>query len=229
MSRIARVTVPDVPYHVTQRGNGRRAIFFNDADRRTYLRSLARYSEEHRLRVWAYCLMDNHVHLVAVPERPDSLARALGCTHADYARYRNVLDGGCGHVWQARYFSCPLDGAHLWRAMAYVERNPVRAGMVAAAHEYWWSSARAHLGLDEGGFLDLVEWRDRYDPSQWREVLRNGVDEAAIQERLHEASRRGRALGSDSFVAQLEQQAGRTLRPKSVGRPKKLMSLEIGV
>jgi len=159
MSRIARVAVPEVPYHITQRGNGRRTVFYNDVDRQTYLRLLARYAEEHRMRIQAYCLMSNHVHLVAVPQRPESLARALGHAHADFARYRNASDGGCGHVWQARYFSCPLDHAHLWRAIAYVERNPVRAGMVETAEEYRWSSARAHLGRDHlDAFLDLGEW-----------------------------------------------------------------------
>ena len=121
-------------------------------------------------------------------------------------------------------------------AMAYVERNPVRAGLVASAEEYRWSSARAHLGCDdEGGFVDLTAWLTRYDPSKWREVLRNGVDEAAFPDRLREASRRGRALGSVSFVEQLERETGRRLRPNPPGRPKKdgsaaaPISLEIGV
>jgi putative transposase len=120
--------------------------------------------------------------------------------------------------------------------MAHVECNPVHAGMVASAEEYRWSSARAHLGCeDETGFVDLTAWLARYNSSKWREVLRNGVDEAVFRDRLREASRRGRALGSVSFVEQLERQTGRRLRPKPPGRPKKdgsaaaQMSLEIGV
>jgi putative transposase len=222
MSRIARVAIPDVPYHLTQRGNGRRTIFYNDTDRRIYLDLLTRYAEEHRVAVWAYCLMSNHVHIVAVPQRPDSLARALGRTHACYARYRNLVDRGCGHVWEARYFSCPLDRAHLWRAVAYVERNPVRAGVVEAASDYPWSSARAHLGEHPPPpLLHLGVWQTLYDPRQWRLVLREGVDEADFQERIREASKRGRPLGSDGFVEKLEQEAGRRLRPNPPGRPRK--------
>jgi putative transposase len=227
MPRIARVALPEVPYHITQRGNGRRIVFYSDLDRRTYLRLLARYAEEYRMTVQAYCLMSNHVHLIAVPLRPESLARALGRTHAEYARYRNATDGSCGHVWQARYFSCPLDRAHLWRAIAYVERNPVRAGMVETAEEYHWSSAPARLGRDRpDALIDLSDWQDRYDPNQWREVLRLGLDEISFQQRLRDASMRGRALGSEEFVEQLEQQAGRRLRPNLPGRPRKKVAAE---
>jgi putative transposase len=222
MSRIARVALPGIPHHLTQRGNGRRTVFYNDVDRRTYLDLLARYTQEYRVRIWAYSLMNNHVHLVAVPERPESFARALGRTHADYARYRNVADCSCGHVWQARYFSCPLDETHLWRAISYVERNPVRAGMVELAEDYQWSSARAHLGRHNlDAFLALGEWEARYDSTGWGEVLRRGVGEAAFQERIREASRRGRVLGSEEFINRLEREVGRGLRPNRPGRPRK--------
>jgi len=189
MPRIARVAVLEVPYHITQRGNGCRTVFYNDADRLTYLRLLARYAEEHRMNIQAYCLMSNHVHLIAVPQRPDSLRRALERAHAAFARYRNLADDSCGHVWQARCFSCPLDRAHLWRAIAYEERNPVRAGVVDTAEEYRWSSARAHLGRDHAdGFLDLGEWQARGGAPAWREALRGGIDEAAFQQQLRDAS-----------------------------------------
>jgi putative transposase len=100
--------------------------------------------------------MNNHVHFVVVPETERSLARAFGRTHADYARYANMVRRGCGHFWQARFYSCALDDRHAWKALAYVERNPVRAGLVGSAEEYAWSSAAAHCredGLD--GRLDL--------------------------------------------------------------------------
>jgi putative transposase len=226
MSRIARIVAPEVPHHITQRGNGRRDVFFQDRDRLLYLELLGRYAKEYRLGIWAYCLMSNHIHLVATPQRPDSLARALGRTHIDYARYRNIVERGCGHVWQARFFSCPLDETHLWRAMAYTERNPVRAGMVNVADEYRWSSARAHVrDGDETGILDLGVWRQRYDAARWRDVLRGGVDEETLQERLRDATLRGRAMGSEEFIDRLEKQMGRKLRPNPPGRPRK----EIGI
>jgi putative transposase len=158
---------------------------------------------------------------VASPERPESLRRALGRAHADYARYRNLIDRSCGHVWEARYFSCPLERAHLWRGIAYVERNPVRAGMVANAEEYPWSSARARLGGTRPQFLDLTAWQAEYDARRWRQVLADGVDEETFQQRIREASMCGRPLGSDEFAERLEMEAGRRLRPNPRGRPKK--------
>jgi putative transposase len=165
--------------------------------------------------------MNNHVHIVAVPQRPDSFSRTFRRTNADFARYRNLMDCSCGHRWEARYFSCPLDRAHLWRAIAYVARNPVRAGMVETAGQYEWSGARAHLGEQPTlPPLDLAEWHAHYESLHWREVLRQGVDEAAFQERIREASKRGRPLGSEAFVEKLEQEAGRRLRPNPPGRPR---------
>ena len=213
--------------HVTQRGNARQQVFFDDADCRLYLDLLSEYSSDAGFHVWAYCLMPNHVHLVGVPERESSLAGALGRTHAGYARHFNLRTRGCGHVWQARFFSCPLDGAHLWRAMAYVERNPVRAGMVERAEQHRWSSAAAHLtGRDSGGLLDLGEWQRQFGPRRWQRVLGTSLGEEALAERMHEASRRGRALGSDRFVQDLEAVAGRRLRPMPAGRPKKQAGTE---
>jgi putative transposase len=220
MSRIARIVLPGIPCHVTQRGNGRQRIFFAETDHRLYLDLLREQSAQAGLVLWAYCLMPNHVHLIAVPTRPAALAQTLGRTHASFARHFNLNRRSCGHVWQARFFSCPLDEAHVWQAMAYVERNPVRAGMVADAGQYRWSSAAAHLtGHDRDALLDLAGWRREYDPQRWKRVLETSVDEEALGQRIHEASRRGRALGSEAFVKELESRSGRRLRPHPVGRP----------
>lgn len=167
--------------------------------------------------------MPNHVHLVCVPEQPLSLARTLGQAHRDFARHFNIVRQTCGHVWQARFFSCPLDGIHLWRAVAYVERNPVRAGLVREAGQYRWSSAAAHLtGMpDPKGLLDLGPWAQEYTPERWRMVLASSVAEEALAERLREATLRGRPLGSEEFIDELERKTGRQLRPLPAGRPKK--------
>ena len=195
MSRIARVVVEGVPHHVTQRGNGRQRVFYRDSDYRLYLDLLRVYSLRYGLKLWAYCLMPNHVHLIAVPQRPLS---------------------------QARFFSCPLDGGHLWQAMAYVEQNPVRAGLAVEAAAYPWSSAGAHVNGAEGeGLLDLAAWKREYTEERWRDVLKTGVEEVALGERLAEATVRGRPLGDDRFVQELERQTRRRLRPLPVGRPKK--------
>jgi putative transposase len=222
MSRIARVSVEGMPYHVTQRGNGRQRVFFSESDYRLYLDLLRANAERFRLRIWAYCLMPNHVHFVVVPEGAVAMAKTLGRTHADYARYFNLRQRSCGHVWQARYFSCPLDRVHVWLAMAYVERNPVRAGFVEEAGSYSWSSAAAHTsGEDPAHILNLGAWRKQYTGERWREVLRTSVSEEALTERLREATVRRRPFGSEEFVEALEQKAGRRLGPLPVGRPKK--------
>jgi putative transposase len=237
MSRIARIVLENIPYHLTQRGNARQQVFCEPQDYRLYLDLLRNYSEDAHLRLWAYCLMPNHVHLIAVPERPEAMASALGRTHADFARHFNLRRRTCGHVWQARFFSCPLESAHLWRAAAYIERNPSRARIVEHPGEYPWSSAPVHLGLTaNAGFLDLSAWQADYTPHRWSTALAMGVDEEAFGRRLQEASRRGRPLGSDEFAQDLEKQTSRTLRPRPAGRPRKRphrdegqLSLEIGV
>jgi putative transposase len=110
MPRIARVVAEGVPHHITQRGNGRQTVFDDAQDHHVYLKLLRKYTREHRLHIWAWCLMSNHVHLLAVPDTSDSLSRALGRVHCDYARYRNARAASCGHLWQSRYYSCPVDG-----------------------------------------------------------------------------------------------------------------------
>jgi putative transposase len=189
---------------------------------------LHKYATTYELPLWAYCLMPNHVHFVAVPRREDSMARALGRTNADYARYFNVKRASCGHVWQARFFSCPLDGSHLWRAVAYVERNPVRAGLSPVAEAYRWSSAAARI-KGYSPLLDLRVWWADYTGAQWLEVLKTTVAEEAFGRRLAEATVRGRPMGAAAFTQELEDLTGRRIEPSKPGRPRKLAAgAEIG-
>jgi len=201
MPRIARIAVPGVPCHLTQRGNGKQRVFFADADYRIYLDLLRRYSVAHALDIWAYCLMPNHVHLIVVPKRATSMAKALGRTHAEYAKYFNLVRRSCGHVWQARYFSCPLEGAHLGRAMTYVETNPIRAGLVEDSFAYPWSS---HIGTpDPAGIVHPDAWRQEYPT----------IDDDRITDQIRAATRLGRPLGQQAFIEKLEARTGRRLRP----------------
>jgi putative transposase len=226
MARIARFVAEGLPHHVTQRGNARKIVFEDPEDRRVYLNLLRGYSEEHCLSIWAWCLMTNHIHLLAVPRKTTALARALGRTHSDYARYRNVKSGNCGHLWQGRYYSCPVDASGVWPVMAYIECNPVRAGLAESAEVYRWSSASAHTtDHDESGFLEMAHWRANYTAARWRETLRVGVGDEALQERLRSATLTGRPFGSNEFAAGLELAAHRRLRPSQAGRPKRLCSV----
>jgi len=174
--------------------------------------------------------MSNHIHLLAVPETTLSLVRALGRTHSHYARYRNARLASVGHIWQARYYSCPSDYQGVWEVMAYIERNPVRAGLVDYAEDYPWSSARTHIsGQYDVGWLDTTRWRQDYTSTRWREALRVGINEEALAERIRAATRSGRPFGSEQFVKTIEQSANRQLKPRQVGRPHKEHALEIGV
>jgi putative transposase len=170
MPRRSRLVVPEIAHHITQRGNDRQAVFFSADDRRLYLHLLAQQAAACGTHILGYCLMTNHVHLVAAPDREDSLARTLGRTHAEYAQAVNRSRSRTGHLWQNRFFSCPLDPSHLENVMRYVDLNPVRAGLTDAAWEWPWSSARVHC-VPGAGDLVLAIWRDMGQPER-RDFLR---------------------------------------------------------
>jgi REP-associated tyrosine transposase len=221
MGRFARVVVVDVPHHVTQRGNARQLILTSDGDRVTYLALLRQYSEVHGLGVLGYCLMSNHVHLIAVPHAPDAMARALKQAHGRYATYWNARQSSSGHVWQGRFYSCPLDDTHLWEALRYVELNPVRAKMVATAEQWRWSSAAAHCGrADADAMLQMERWARRWTVTEWERFLAEGASESEAGA-LRQCTHTGRPLGGIEFVAELERTMLRPLAPHKGGRPKK--------
>lgn len=155
---MARVVIPGVPHHVTQRGVRSMDVFFDDEDRRAYLRLLSEQAQMHGVRFLAYCLMTNHVHLIAVPKTQQSLARAIGEAHRRYTRRINFRQGVRGYLFQGRFFSCPLDEYYLLAATRYAERNPVRAKRVRRPWNWPWSSAAYHVGRRKTD--PLVEDRD---------------------------------------------------------------------
>ena len=203
-----------MPHHITQRGNRRQATFFCGDDYSAYLQLMAQWCQQHDVEIWAYCLMPNHTHLVAVPKSEEGLRRAIGEAHRRYTRRVNFREGWRGHLWQGRFASFVLDEPHLIAAVRYIELNPVRAGLVTAPSDYPWSSARAHLrGRDDvlvrvAPLLALVR--------NWREYLCSVVSEEELREyRTHE--RTGRPLGDEDFVRRLEQKLGRVLHRKKPG------------
>jgi putative transposase len=212
--------VLETAHHVTQRGNGRRVIFETDSDRLVYLGLLQQYTKQQRLAILGYCLMPNHVHLITVPEREGSLRNTLRNVHGRYAAYLNVRQASSGHVWQGRYYSCPMDDDHLWTALRYVERNPVRAGMVREAADFAWSSARSHMGGGWDGMIDLTPWSERWTLDEWREFL-SATEFERESEALRRSTHCGRPLGSPQFVERLEANLARPLLARRGGRPKK--------
>lgn len=218
MPRLARLVVPGVPHHVTQRGNRRQPVFFSDDDYRLYARLLAAWCAEAGTAVWAWCLMPNHVHLILVPSHEDGLRAALGETHRRYTRHINGREDWSGHLWQSRFASYPMDEAHLLACARYVELNPVRAGLAERAEQWHWSSARAHLGLFEDGLTDTAPLLDRVN--DWAALLDTGLEEAE-RDAIRRRERSGHALGGTPFLDALTATLGRSVTPRPRGRPAK--------
>lgn len=218
MARLARVVVPGLPHHITQRGNRRQTTFFGEDDYAAYLELLSQWCTEEGVEIWAYCLMPNHVHLIAVPKTADALRRAIGECHRRYTRRVNFREGWRGHLWQGRFASFVMDKPYLLAAARYIELNPVRARLVAAPRAYRWSSARAHLkGKDDllvkvAPLLSIA--------GNWRRLLTSAVSEEELQ-RFREHERTGRVLGDDAFQKRLEKKLGRVLRRQKPG-PKRV-------
>ena len=225
MPRRNRCVLPGVACHITQRGVNRCTTFSTDGDRETYVGRLQQNLEDSEVALLGHCLMTNHVHLVALPEREDSLSVLMRRIHGRYAQYYNARTGRTGHLWQNRFFACALEGEHLWTALRYVECNPVRAGIVERAADYAWSSAVAHLtGQDARGMLDM-EWRRREAPAGWEQALAAGERES--DEMLRRCTYAGRPFGSEEFVAKMAERFGRQwvrgrpakARPAAAGEP----------
>jgi putative transposase len=224
MGRFNRVVALDIPHHVTQRGNARRFILDCDADRTVYLKLLRENFALYSVDLIGYCLMSNHVHLIAMPSKAEGLAEALKQIHGRYACYWNVAHQSSGHVWQGRFYSCPLDETHLWEALRYTELNPVRARLVSEAGFWPWSSAVSHCRADNrDDFVALGIWSRRWTFTSWTEYLAGGElesDLAAIRQRTHT----GRPLGNAGFVQQLEKTTNRVLAPQKRGPREKIVT-----
>ena len=213
MPRNARCVEPGLAYHVTQRGSNRQKVFFGPTDHKMYLSLMQQQLGDAGCRVLGYCLMTNHVHLVVVPERADSLAVLFCRVHGRYSQYLNTRRRRSGHLWQQRYYSCPLSASHLWVALRYVEQNPCRAGMAQMAEHYRWSSTAAHLGgsEDRSSELDMDFWREAGGAQALRELL--GPSETAEQiQKLRRCIYSGCPFGEEIFVTELEERFQRSWR-----------------
>lgn len=219
MPRIARVVAKGHPHHVTQRGNYRQLVFEEDSDYLQYLEWLKDYGNKYSLKIWAYCLMSNHVHFVCVPEQEDSLARTFNSLHMRYSQYFNQKKRLKGHLWQGRFYSCILDEKHLYAAVRYVENNPVRAGIVRNPYRYTWSSAKSHINREKDSVLSQDCFLEK-EIEDWSEYLREKDDEQIIGN-IRKSSMTGRPCGDDRFVKKLERLFGRRLRALPWGRPRK--------
>ena len=192
--------------------------FFSDDDYREYLALMADSCRRYEVDIWAYCLMPNHVHFIAVPSQPDSFRHAMGESHRRYTRHVNFREKWRGHLWQERFASYPMGENHLLAAARYIEMNPVRAGLVREPWSYQWSSASAHArGADD----DLV----RVDPllemvNDWRGFIGEDINGEEM-ERFRQHERTGRPMGDTDFIKGIEKSSCRFLRPQKPGPKKK--------
>lgn len=215
MARRYRSVFPGHPHHVIQRGNRRQRVFFCDDDRRFYLATLRRLCDKYGVKILAYCLMDNHVHLVLVPSTWDSLSSAVGETHKTYTRMINKREKWRGYLWQGRFLSFILHEAYFWSVLRYVELNPVRAGVIARAVDYRWSSALAHVGRRKDPVLDEVELLP-----DWRFILRHDLSGDDL-DKIRRCALSGKPLGDECFMEIVSKELGIDWKPKKRGpKPK---------
>ena len=219
MARLARIVIPQVPHHVTQRGNRRQEVFFSEEDYAAYRDLVAEACRRESVRCIAWCLMPNHVHLILVPETADGLRSALADAHRRYSRRINFAKGWTGYLWQGRFASYPMDVAHLAIAIRYVELNPVRAKLVGRAEDWTWSSARAHVSAKPDGLTDLGAVAGMH--RNWKAMLRQGLEsgdlDPAADAAIEAHQRTGRPWGDASFVKRLEATTGRALARRKPG------------
>jgi putative transposase len=222
MPRKARLVIPGLPHHVVQRANRGKALFFDDLDRRRYLDLLAKYAARQHLRILAYCLMPDHVHLVAVPAAAGVLTAVLMPLQIQHSKHIRRTHTIRGRLWQRRFASCPMDLPHMWEAVRYVERNPRRAGKILRPDRYAWSSAGGHAGIRKDPLLSgNLEARGKV--KNWVKWLCEGEDEAMV-ETIRRCTRTGRPAGRAAFRASIEKRLRRPRRPKKGKRrqpPKK--------
>lgn len=223
MARLSRIVVPDVPHHVTQRGNRRQALFTVPGDYALYRDLLAERCRFNGVSCWAYCLMPNHVHLILTPSTPDALSRAVGEAHRRYTGFVNARARETGHLFQGRFGCVAMDEAHCLNAMRYLAFNPVRARLSATPVEWLWSSVRAHLaGRDDA----LVNVRPVLDlVPRFADLLALSLSEQQELETFESLGANGRPLGDAQFIAFAERKLGRSLRRGKPGPKPRLEQL----
>ncbi|WP_294120900.1 transposase [Sphingomonas sp.] len=219
MARLARLVIPGIPYHVTQRGNRRQQTFFEDGDFALYRDLLAEASRRSGAEIWAYCLMPNHVHLIIVPSDEDGLRRIFADAHRRYTGFINARHRWTGHLWQGRYGAVAMDEEHLVHATRYVALNPVRARLCDRAEDWQWSSTRAHLAGKDDRLAAVAPLLDRV--GDFAAFLGSEEDQQATRA-LRMAETTGRPVGGAEWIERLEQLSGRSLAPRKRGpKPKK--------
>ncbi len=226
MARHARIVAPNMPHHVTQRGNRRQNVFFCDEDYELYLDLMAEWRARYRVEIWAYCLMTNHIHLIAVPNAVEALANAIGEAHKRYTKEINRRERWTGFLWQGRFSSFVMDEPYALQAARHVEMNPVAARMVKHPAAYPWSSATAHLSGNDDRLAKVQPFLDMVN--DWQSHLDGSDDNVVFDTLLDYHSSTGWPLGKEAFLDKLAANDPRPVRPArkaKVAGGKKLIGL----
>lgn len=227
MPRAPRLELPEVPLHVVQRGNNRAACFFNEIDRRFYLKCLATAALERGCAIHAYVLMTNHVHLLVTPSEAGAVGAMMQDVGRRYVRVINGLHGRSGSLWEGRFKSSLIDSEnYLLICHRYIELNPVRAGMVRHPSEHAWSSF-GHYGTGQSNALitEHPDYRRLGTSAEERHAAFRSLYAEPLQQQVIDQIRSAinteSALGSEKFLRYAENKLGRPVRVPKPGRPAK--------
>lgn len=225
MARLARLTLPDYPHHVIQRGNNRQAIADTPADYRRLLAVLEENADKFQVAIHAYVLMSNHFHLLATPSTVDGLPKMMQAVGRSYVRYFNATQQRTGTLWEGRYKSTVIQSErYLLACMVYIDLNPVRAGMVMRAQDYPWSSYGHYVGLHTDRLVTphALFWELGNTPfareAAYADLVQGGLN-SVQQQALTDATLSGWALGDADFVANLQKRTPRRVTKAAAGRP----------
>lgn len=231
MARLPRFFIKNQPQHLIQRGNNRDIIFGTDEDYEFYLECLKEAAEVNGLKIHAYVLMTNHVHLLASPTEDTSISKTFQSVGRRYVQYFNHHYNRTGTLWEGRYKATLIDSArYLLTCMRYIEMNPVRAKDLAKhPKDYRWSSYESNaLGkvsslITSHNIYNKLGLTDKERLSAYRQLFRTALSKEILTD-IRDSTNKGWVLGAESFKDKVEKLTNRRAKPKSKGRPKKDLS-----
>ena len=228
MPRAARVILPNYPHHIIQRGHNRSVVFTTDEDYLYYLENLKEWKKELDCKIYAYCLMTNHIHLiVACGEKVENLGLLMKRVAGRQTRYVNKLEGRRGTLWESRFKSSPIEiDEYLLACCRYIELNPVRARIVDNPGQYKWSSYRFKVGGEEADWIDLdpcyqgLGTTDREREERYKEWVQADIPEEEFQ-LIQQGIQREQLTGTNRFIEEVAGKIGRRIEFRGQGRPKR--------
>jgi putative transposase len=228
MPRAARIIITDYPHHIIQRGHNRQVVFASDDDYLYYLDNLQEWKEKLNCKLYGYCMMTNHVHLIIDPGAEEqNLALLMKRVAGRQTRYVNKQEKRSGTLWEGRFKSSPIStNDYLLACCRYVELNPVRAGIVASPEAYRWSSYGAKVGLTQQGVVDFdplylgLSSSEKNRQDKYRDYMLGMISEEETDQ-IRRAIQRGQLTGANRFIDEIEEKLGKRVEFRGQGRPRK--------